>query len=204
MRTAITATLPLLLGSLLVLGGCGGSGSPDPVTVTLVAAFDNLNGRVGSTGQVDFGDPDVGDQTVGRGLRGFVSFEIGTLPAGATVESATLILQTYYVGGAPFTKLGSLLVDHVVYGTVLEAGAYARSPLTAGIGVLASDATLGPKSVVVTAQLQTDLLAGHAQSQYRLRFPVENNGDTVEDFADIYGASTAEPERRPRLVVTYR
>jgi len=95
-------------------------------------------------------------------------------------------------------------VDHVVYGTVLEAGAYTRMPLATGIGTLSSDASLGPRSLDVTTRVQNDLASGHPQTQYRLRFPIETDGDATSDFCDFYGASTADVSLRPVLVVTYQ
>jgi hypothetical protein len=93
----------------------------------------------------------------------------------------------------------------VVYGSVLDAGAYDRSfPAFQGFATLSSDATLGPKTIVVTAQVQANLDEARPQSQYRLRFPMEENGDMESDQAQFWSAETAlVPGDRPTLVVTY-
>ncbi len=203
---------PLTVLTVLLLAaaipGCGGTGSHEPegpVTVVLDAVGVET-GLVYQNGWVTtYGDVDAGDNGNGPPVRAFVSFQLAPIPPNATVLSATLTLHQYYVGGAPYSKLGPLVVDHVIYGTVLEAGAYTRSPLASDIGVLSTDPGLGPRSVDVTTRVQEDLLSGHPQSQYRVRFAVEDSGDAVADFVDYYGPSPyTPPYARPALVVTYQ
>lgn len=187
------------------LAGCGGSGNDGPVTVTLIAAVPQT-GTVFKNGSLNVpSDVDSGDNGLGPAFRGFVSFEIGSIPPHATVLSATLTLHQYFVGGSPYTKLGNLMLDHVIYGTVLEAGAYTRPPLASDIAILSSSATLEAKSVDVTTRVQNDLLSGNPQSQYRIRFAVEDSGDSTADFVDCYSpSSTSPPTGRPTLVITYK
>jgi hypothetical protein len=212
MRRVTRALLPLILTAVVVTGCGGGDGGgtplpPSPVTVTLTAT-DALTGHVFSGGSVARSDTlRAGDNegpTRSHGVRGFVSFDVAGIPPGATVLSATLTLFQGEVVQLPYASLGDLLVDHVVYGTVLEAGAYARSPLAAGIAVLPNDATLGFRMVGVTPQVQTDLVAAHPQSQYRVRFALEVDGDATSDQAVFSDAGVnSSVARRPTLVVTY-
>lgn len=208
MRFAGTAAVFL---ATLTLPGCGGGAeqNPAPVTVTLTStpALDGLvfaGGTVTLSSNVTAGDyaNALGPQ---GGIRGFVSFDVSTIPAGATVVSATLTLVQRNVNSNPYGTLGSLLLDQVVYGSVLEAGAYARSfPSSQGFATLASSAVLGPQTVSVTAQVQADLDASRPQSQYRLRFAVEEDLDADSDQAQFWSAETAlVPSDRPTLVITY-
>lgn len=209
MRTAPLATRLLLVTAMLSATGCGGggggSGVKEPVTITLIAVV-SQTGTVFKFGGMNVpGDVDVGDGGNGPAIRGFVSFEIGAIPPGSTVLSATLTLHQYYVGGAPYTKLGDLMLDHVIYGAVLEAGAYTRPPLASDIGVLSNSPTLGARSLDVTTRVQNDLNSSHPQTQYRARFAIENSGDAISDFCDFYSPSSTSPAGgRPTLVVTYR
>jgi hypothetical protein len=203
---------PLLLGVAAVLGGCGGGGGGGdggPVTVT-IEATESLDGLVQSDGFfavvgefIAVGD--VGDSgEPGVGVRGFVSFDITGVPSTAIVLSAVLTLDQFAVSGDVYGSLGPVLVDQVAYGNVLEAGAYSRSfPINQGMGPLSSDATPGPKSLDITAAVQFDHSTGSAQTQYRLYCPFETDMDGDNDLALFLSANTADPDKHPRLVVTY-
>ncbi len=204
-------TLAGLLATGVLLAGCGGGGgTPAPVTVTLTST-PALDGLVFASGTVTLGsNVTAGDYAnalgPAGGLRGFVSFDLTGIPSGVTVTLATLTLVQRLTNAAPYASLGTVLVDQVVYGPVLEAGAYARSfPTSQGFATLSSDATLGPKSIVVTAQVQLNIDSLHPQSQFRLRFPLEEDGDGDSDQAAFWSAETATvPAERPTLVITYQ
>lgn len=198
----------ILLATALLGSGCGGGGGEDgPVTVTLLTTPD-LVGTVSNTGYVTPQALGVGDRTPPGSqeitFRGFLTFDLAALPPGATVLSATLTIHQIYVFGTPYTTLGALLVDQVVFGTVLEAGAYGRSfPTSQGIP-LSFDATLGPKVVDATMQVQADLAAGRTLSQWRVRFVLEGDGNTLADQADLGAPGNSAAPTHPTLVVTYR
>lgn len=193
------------------LGGCGGGDAAEPVTVTLfsVAAED---GSVNSDGGFNdtAGPLFVGDQfNVGtasqQGVRGFLSFDISSIPKGATVLEATLTAFQFEVAGTPYSTLGSLLVDHVVYGSQLDPGAYSRSALEDAIGTFSTDPSVGTRSLVVTAAVQEDVGGPRTRTQYRLRFATENDGDATADQSHVHSAETATTiGERPTLVVTYQ
>jgi hypothetical protein len=59
--------------------------------------------------------------------------------------------------------------------------------------------------VDVTAAVQDDRSAPRAHAQFRLRFTVETNGDTMNDQVKFWSSDTAmSAADRPTLVVTYR
>ena len=198
---------PLAVTALLLTGcgGGGGGGAPaTPVTVRIPSSA-LLDGIVSKGGGVAL-DGDISPGDFATGLRGFVSFELGDVPPAAAVTSATLVLTQHAVAGAPYAKLGLLLLDQVVYGNQLEAGAYARSfPMHQGLGPLSADATLERKSTLVTAQVQADRAAQRTQSQFRIRFAIEDDGDGVVDVAVFWSADNAPTySDQPTLVVTYQ
>lgn len=206
MRLHAAATL--FLACLACVGCGGGGGAEPPVTVTLVSS-PTLDGTIGANGFLavggDVAPADVESPENTTGLRGFVSFDLATIPPGADIQAATLSLFQGSVVNDPYGTLGSLFVDKVVYGNVLEAGAYSRSgPAVPSVPFL-SDATLGTKSVDVTQQLASDMTAQRAQAQFRLRFTIELNSNGDSDQAIFRSAATAQTaDQAPKLVVTYR
>lgn len=201
--------LPLLAAP--TLGGCGGGGGdPAPLRSLALPATGPLEGYVladsaGTTlnGRIVVGDTHVGTQP--WGVRGFVSFDLSALPPTADVLEATVQLHQTAVIGAPFGSLGVVALDHVVYGSVLEAGAYARSGLGAPVGVLTAELGLGPRRLDVTAEVRADLEARRGRAQFRLRFNVEHSGDALVDqvqFASV--EQSASPDEVPTLFLAYR
>lgn len=206
-----------LIGCLLALGvalwgsGCGGSGGSGSIALACDAALD---GFVRSDGvAVSAGNgPAVGDLDnfiPGVGVRQFVSFSLGSLPASGTLVSATLQMRQLTVLGAPFGTHGVVVLDHLDYGPTLDALDFGRAPLAGPLGPFAPDATLGVRTLDVTAQVAADLAAGRVRSQFRLRFSMldsDNDGspDAVA-FTDAERSHGSEaPGDEPVLVVTWQ
>jgi len=207
MRTHLVI-VAIIAGAASAPGCGGGGGNRTPVTVTILSTA-ALDGRVHSTGLVQAGPAyslaygDYAD-ALGpvSGVRSFVSFDLAVIPAGATVTEATLTLFEKSHNGAPFS-LGQNVVDHVVYGSVLDAGAYSRSGLGDAIATFAGDLSPGPKTVTVTDAVALDV-GSRPQSQYRLRFTLESNNDGESDEIAYYSSGTATSEdERPMLTVKY-
>ncbi len=200
---------PTVLFAAAVLHiGCGGGGGQDgPQTLTLLVT-PSLTGTVANGGFVTPETLGVGDRAPPSSpeitFRGFFTFDLASLPPGATVISATLTLHQIRVAGTPYDTLGAMLLDQVVFGTVLEAGAYGRSFPTSQGNPLSLDETLGPRVVDATVQVQADLAAGRTLSQWRVRFAVESDGNTSSDQADLGAPGSSAAATQPTLVVTYR
>lgn len=174
-----------------------------PLTLTL-SGEPSLCGFVGNTvgalapspiGVGAAAIPLVGPQL----LRGFCSFDFSSVPPGASVLSANLRFYQSEVFGDPYGVLGDLLVDHLDYGAVLDAGDFDLAALESTIGTIATDAAIGYKTLDVTAAVLNDIDASRTRSQFRARFATEVLG--ALHFAVFDG--TAEPNV-PQLVITYR
>jgi hypothetical protein len=202
----IVRSLVGLVASLVPVACGGGSAPPTLVTIVLLST-PALDGTVGRNGSFGTTGPVVqaGDSTTNLGLRGFVSFDLGSIPPGATVIAATLRLTQERVTGNPYGDFGPVVLDQVLYGSVLESGAFDRSfPVNQQFATLSSDSALGEKTVDATAPVQHSLASGHAESQYRLRFPIESDGQADFDLADFNSGDVENtPDVRPTLTVTY-
>ncbi|HEY5923906.1 MAG TPA: Ig-like domain-containing protein [Kofleriaceae bacterium] len=118
-------------------------------------------------------------------FRVFASFQLPTLVAGATVETAQLVGRQETVTGAPYTKLGNLKAQHVNFAQ-FDANTFAATPLGNPIGDFSTNATVEQKSLDVTAQVRDDYANSAARggrSQYRLEYPLGTNNDGVRDIA---------------------
>jgi hypothetical protein len=182
-----------------------GGGGPD-VTVDLPSTA-SLDGWVRSDGNLAAtGNPITGDidaAAPGLGYRQFYSFDLSGLPSGATIVGATLSLYQAGSTGAPYAELGNVVVEHVDYGDMLDPTDYATTPLGGTAATLSTNATVGYKTVDVTARVAADVAAARSRSQFRLRFStLDSNNDGGSDFAQFNDAEAAA--NRPVLSVTYR
>jgi hypothetical protein len=203
-----SVTFFVVLASL-ACGSCGGGGGGGRSMTVPLEASPELSGHMSASGDIFNADVlmFIGDATPAQGpeqgLRGFLSFDLGAIPVGADVTAAVLRVTQTSIGDDPYS-LGPLLVDQVVYGGVLDLGAYDRSfPANQGFAVLSTDATLGPKMTDVTVAVKADIAAQRARSQFRLRFASETNMNGEGDQA-IFLPDPSMPEQRPVLIVTYR
>jgi hypothetical protein len=170
-----------------VLAGTGGPGS---ITSTSDAELDGYraNNGTGSKNQ----DVLVGNGELASGFgelvwRGFMSFDISGIPAGAIIDSAELRFYQAKVGGDPYGKLGSLVLEHVDYGDRLSETAFGTPAL--GATKLPPQMNAGAWYVVsgptVISWVQADLANGRDKAQFRLRWEQETDGDGQEDYAGV-------------------
>ena len=142
----------------------------------------------------------VGDTTVNTGVRGFLSFDISTIPPGVNILSATLRVYQEGFNGTPYTDLGTVNVDHLDYGSTLDAGDYSAAALQGNVGALSNNTTIELKTLDVPSSVQNDITMSRIHSQYRMLFPVSTDNDGVEDATFFTGVLRAN---EPELVVTF-
>ncbi len=189
------------------------SPTPTPTTTTVtikkVAGQDgyvsNDGDEINTNNTINIGR----HQNPARLYRGFVGFDLGELQKRAHIVTA--ILRMYQLGmeGNPFISEGPLLVDHVDYGTTLNASDYSATPITSNIGVLATDPSgqdsfAAWKQLDVTSNVTWDL-ARHISSQFRFRMTTEVPGENaVVSFDSNVSPNTGSPSSTsPQLVITY-
>jgi|GEM_PF-1689267 len=179
--------------------------APQEATLRSRILFGTNDGTVFSYGGVMGTEIAVGDRGGNDIARGFISFDVSTIPPGSTVKTALLRMYQAGVNFTPYVDLGSVAADHLMYGSSLGAEAFEASSLQADIGTLCSSADLGWKELDVTAAVQGDIDRGRAFAQFRLRFtPRETDGDGDSDQA-VFDASGAfgGPAHVAELRVTF-
>lgn len=142
----------------------------------------------------------VGDTSVNTGVRGFLSFDISTIPSGSNIVSATLRAYQEAVNGTPYTDLGNVIVDHLDYGATLDAGDYNIAALQGNVGTLSNNTVFEFKTLDVASIVQNDITMSRTRSQYRMLFPANTDSDGVEDATFFTGALRGN---EPELVITY-
>ena len=187
------------LPALLLLGnGCGDDdGAPAPVDVTLIASSSFW--LTPATGSLHYGTIILGDDASDVGNRGGVGFSPGSIPAGATINSATL--RVYQLGDWGGYSLGPVLVDHIIWTSAPGDNFYdiaAESTLAAPLSTTSGE---GWREVDVTAAFQQDVSASRLESSFRLRHETEVSANGTADYSTWSGdqADTNKPE----LVVNY-
>ena len=160
--------------------------------------------------QANGGGPLVGDFDAvnpGAGYRQLYSFDLSTIPGGATLVTVNLRLYQAGVSGDPYGELGDVIVDHVAYGSALDGSDYAGGTLSASIGTLSTTSDVEYKNLDVTDELVADLAAGRPRSQFRIRFsPADGNDYGNSDlalFTDQELSCCVGVTQQPKLVVTY-
>jgi hypothetical protein len=106
--------------------------------------------------------------------RGFCSFSLADVPAGAVVISATLRAHQGFSRGIGTND--PVIVDHLDDYGALGDEDFAAQALADNIGTLSATTTEGDKSLAVFSAVTTDLAGGRARSSYRIRFLYGDGG----------------------------
>lgn len=134
----------------------------------------------------------IGDNAA-LAYRGFVTFDLSTLPDGIEIEGAALRVRQVSVIGTPF-DLGVVNATHIIYAAV-NSTAWNAAAL-GSMGALTSTEALGPRSLGVAAALAedyTERVARLNRTQYRLEFPTATTGDGDQDNLDLAVATFEMP-----------
>jgi hypothetical protein len=182
---------------------------PGTVTQQSDPLLDGYRGSSGGggTGQdIIVGNGGQAGTTTEKVWRGFMSFDLSDIPAVGSIEGAQLRFYQVKVEGAPYQKLGTLVLEHVSYGSKLNRAAYDSPSL--GTATLVQQSAPGTWYNIVDQPIASwiaeDLAAGRDRFQVRLRWAQETDGDNQEDYVSIEpGNNFFGTGNLPTLAVTY-
>jgi hypothetical protein len=150
---------------------------------------------------------DLATAPTDSGYRSFVSFDLTSIPVGVVTDEARLIINKEGTNFNPDPyALGSMLLEHVNYGDSLSGEDY-DTPVLADLGIYdsASAPATGYLASDVTSAVNDDLAnraVRGSRSQYRLRFPIENNDNNASDYVS-FTSSEGPNGFRPFLNIVY-
>jgi len=169
----------------------------------LEGSVDNAR-RVDTKSGIGVGNgPKLGQPPREQVVRGFVSFDLTTLPKDVEIIEARVELFQKDITGDPYFKgLGGVVVDDVDYGQSLDADDFDAPALLEGIGTLSDNGLLEFKGLDVTEAVKTALANERSRVQFRLRFGNETDGDGNID-AVVFEAATsaATASMAPKLIL---
>ena len=150
----------------------------------------------------------VGDLNGDVQVKSFLSFDTSSLPADATILSATLRLRRGIVRGSnPFGLLGDCLAD-------IQSGSFSGNRATQSTDFQATATAVGVASLS-NAAADGDWSAGSLNSaglaainltgltQFRIYFTIDDNDDGSSDFIGYRSGNDADADSRPQLILTY-
>jgi len=122
----------------------------------------------------------AGDSGSNDQYKGFISFDLSTLPAGIVgVSAATLKLTVSARPGNPFNGLGALLLEHASFASI-GPQAFDAAAL-ANIGTIATRANAGAAITADVRSAVTADLGNSPLSQFRLHFETQSDDDDNSD-----------------------
>lgn len=182
---------------------------PETIILKSEGALDGywLNDGSGSTtGPILVGNGNLIEPVGELVARGFMSFDVSGIPAGATVDSVELRFYQKELTGDPYGKLGNLVLEQVDYGANLGDSAYNTPALQSAL----LDMQTTPKSWYILADptikswVQANLDAERPRFQLRLQFRQETDADGQEDWVSIEaGGGVLGSRNSPELTITY-
>jgi hypothetical protein len=193
------------LVAVIQVNPAGGTGTISPTSDAELDGFRANRGTGSNRQDVLVGNGEITDQ--GELVwRGFMSFSLSDIPAGATIDRVELRFFQVNVGGDPYGKLGNLILDHIVYGDRLTDTAYSAPALESAVlpQQTAPQTWYVISDPMLVSWLENDLTAGRTMLQVRLRFMQETDADGFEDYVgiesgnDFFGTGNVA-----QLIVTY-
>jgi hypothetical protein len=165
---------------------------------------------IGSQGAYPAQDIRVGNFGSGAGeavYRGFLSFDLSAIPAGATIQAIQLRFYQQEIVGDPYGKLSQLLLVHVDYGPSLDLADF-DAPALDPSAWLTTVSSAGDWYAITSDTIATwiaeDLDAGRTRLQMRLQFNPETDDGTTADYIRVESANnTLGSNNVPQLAITY-
>jgi hypothetical protein len=174
--------------------------APPPVPAEYTVTFTPIvaeSGYVRDTGQVTPKYMYVGDDNSDLSLQAFLSFNISSIPAGATINEVVVDFTDYYtIYGDPFSSLGCLRAYVQNYGALDSSDYWTGSTTGAVIRYCSVGQILAASDPEVKAALQAQV--GSSRFKLRLQF-----NETETDNGHDNDLVCWTPDHLPKLIVNY-
>jgi len=158
-------------------------------------AIPSESGTILSDGSLYSSIRNVGDTSTNLGAQVFLSFDMSSIPPGATITGVEVDFVDYDTLGNPFGSLGTLRAYAQQYGT-LSSGDYVHGSVSTAIGSWTSEGQItGGGTTTFLGNAIADRI-GTSRFQMRLQFNnVETDNDGIADMVRF---------DLPRLIVSYQ
>jgi len=129
--------------------------------------------------------------------RSYISFELPQVPDGYEVDSVYIRLYQSGAIGNEFTGFPIwdvpggdtmyCIMDHIDYGNFLDSSDWTKGDpgdpgtLHTNIGIISDSAEVGYRYLDITDYVLDDYTSSRYKSQYRIRFPIETDWDSLGD-----------------------
>lgn len=128
----------------------------------------------------------IGDTASNNQTKGFVSFDISSLPEGAQITYAVMHVTQEFVSGIPYGVLGpAIFVDQVDVGADLDESDWDGNALGIGIGTLAIEPVLRTFDVEVTQEVAFAMSLNRSTVDFRMSFENATDADNTPDQAEF-------------------
>ena len=168
-----------------------------PVKITTLELYSIIGeeGNVSRNGKIS-SSPDVGDTESGDSLQAFMSFDISTIPTGATIEDASLDISQYLKHGSPFGALGGLGIFHHQYGE-LDKNDFIVTFTGNAIFLTYTEPYFNLTSNMMIKTIQDQVDAGASRFQIRMQFEKPMFYHSQADYIAFWPGKN-------KLTVTYK
>jgi type 1 fimbria pilin len=173
---------------------------------TVLPSVANQDGYIYSDGVIKATQQSllVGDYNDNTGIRGFLSFDLTSVPDGSEITTATVFVYKGRVFNTPYETLGSVSLARADYRESVSE--YERPVSNPRVFDTGSSPTVGWLSGDVTSDVQIDL-ANRAsrgnRTQYRLSFLTTTDSDNLSDFVQYQTAEDASRGFAPYIQINY-
>ncbi|MBS3742448.1 MAG: T9SS type A sorting domain-containing protein [Candidatus Cloacimonetes bacterium] len=152
-------------------------------------------------------------------MRGYISFELPEIPQDYSLSSSYIrFYQKFCWGNSTFNVFPIwnvaggdtmfCIMDHIDYGDYIDPEDWSAGDpgdpqtLCSNIGVISDSAEAGFRHLDITQYVNNDYVDNRLKTQYRLRFPVKTDWDSLYDFIS-FNQGLAPIPRNPRLVLHF-
>jgi hypothetical protein len=149
----------------------------------------------------------LGDTTTRQQYRAVLSFNTGSLPDNAKITRVVLKIKRHSIAGTnPFTTHRKIAIDIRKFtfsnNAALQSADFQAVASRNAVGFIANNPAAGGWYSVRLSSIASDYINLKGNTQFRLRFQMDDDNDAVADFIRFYSGNNILAQR-PLLVIEY-